>query len=202
MFDLDPTKILIILVIALLVIDPKRLPQLSRQIGRGVRQFRLAAHNLTREVGAEEIVEDLRGLHQARGTFGQTIRKELGLDELAQSMNLDEHDEAAADPSVVPETVGASPATVATTVAAAPKPVRKRASRAKASEAADVVPPTATPSEAAPAKPKPVRKRPPKAKPEATEAVPTSAASATSAAAPKPRRTRTRTAKTELSEPA
>ncbi len=74
MFDLDPTKILIILAIALLVIDPKRLPQLSRRAGRTIREFRFAFHNLTREVGAEGIVEDLRGLHQARGTFGQTIR--------------------------------------------------------------------------------------------------------------------------------
>jgi TatA/E family protein of Tat protein translocase len=99
MFELDPTKILIILAIALLVIDPKRLPQVSRRAGRTIREFRLAVHTMTREVGAGELVEDLRGLNQARGTFGQTIRRGLGLDELAQSMNLDENREWRAAPA-------------------------------------------------------------------------------------------------------
>jgi Sec-independent protein translocase protein TatA len=90
MLDLfDPTKMVIIAAIALLVIDPKKLPQVSRRLGRTMRDVRLAAHNLTREFGAEELVEDLRGLNQARSSLGETVRRELGLDEIAQSMNLD-----------------------------------------------------------------------------------------------------------------
>ena len=82
MFDLDPTKILLLLVIALLVVDPRKLPDLSRRVGRGIRQFRTAAQNLTREMGAEELVEDLKTLNQARGNLAQTVGRELGLDEL------------------------------------------------------------------------------------------------------------------------
>jgi TatA/E family protein of Tat protein translocase len=81
--SVGPTEILLVLVIALLVLGPTKLPELGRQLGRGIRQFREAARNITKEMGAEDLVEDLKGLNEARGTFGQTVRKELGLDDLA-----------------------------------------------------------------------------------------------------------------------
>jgi sec-independent protein translocase protein TatA len=40
MFDLSPIQILIVLVIALLVFGPKRLPEMGRSVGRGLREFK------------------------------------------------------------------------------------------------------------------------------------------------------------------
>lgn len=40
MFDISPIQIIIVLVIALLVFGPKKLPELARSVGRGVREFR------------------------------------------------------------------------------------------------------------------------------------------------------------------
>jgi TatA/E family protein of Tat protein translocase len=88
--SVGPTEILLVLLIALLVLGPTKLPELGRQLGRGIRQFREAARNVTKEMGAEDLVEDLKGLNQARGTFGETVRKELGLDELGAFPDLDE----------------------------------------------------------------------------------------------------------------
>jgi len=39
---LQPTHLLFILVIALLVLGPKRLPEVGRSLGRGLRDFRMA----------------------------------------------------------------------------------------------------------------------------------------------------------------
>ena len=39
---LQPTHLLFVLVIALLVLGPKRLPEVGRSLGRGLRDFRIA----------------------------------------------------------------------------------------------------------------------------------------------------------------
>jgi len=39
---LQPTHLLLILVVALLVLGPKRLPEVGRAVGRGLRDFREA----------------------------------------------------------------------------------------------------------------------------------------------------------------
>lgn len=38
--NLGPIEIVIVLVIALMVLGPKRLPEAARSLGRGVREFR------------------------------------------------------------------------------------------------------------------------------------------------------------------
>jgi sec-independent protein translocase protein TatA len=39
-FDISPVQILIVLVIALIVFGPKRLPEMGKSIGRGIREFK------------------------------------------------------------------------------------------------------------------------------------------------------------------
>jgi sec-independent protein translocase protein TatA len=57
---LQPTHLLLILVVALLVLGPKRLPEAARSIGRGIHDFRSAttgdshAHRVSAEGSARE----------------------------------------------------------------------------------------------------------------------------------------------------
>jgi sec-independent protein translocase protein TatA len=53
---LQPTHLLLILVVALLVLGPKRLPEVGRSVGKGLRDFRQAVTGVT----------DLR--HEVTGT--------------------------------------------------------------------------------------------------------------------------------------
>jgi sec-independent protein translocase protein TatA len=39
-FNIGPMELVIVLVIALLVLGPKRLPEVGRSLGRGLREFR------------------------------------------------------------------------------------------------------------------------------------------------------------------
>ena len=49
MFGIGMTELMVILVIALLVLGPKRLPEMARSLGRGLAEFRRASNDLRRE---------------------------------------------------------------------------------------------------------------------------------------------------------
>jgi sec-independent protein translocase protein TatA len=61
---LQPTHLLFILVIALLVLGPKRLPEVGRSLGRGLRDFRSA-------ISGQEHEEPYPGLEHAQGVQAQ-----------------------------------------------------------------------------------------------------------------------------------
>jgi sec-independent protein translocase protein TatA len=41
-FNISPLEIVVLLVIALIVLGPQRLPEMARSVGRGMREFRAA----------------------------------------------------------------------------------------------------------------------------------------------------------------
>lgn len=60
MFNLGAPELIIILVLALLIFGPKRLPQLGRTIGKGMAEFRKASNDLKRSIESEmREVDDL-----------------------------------------------------------------------------------------------------------------------------------------------
>ena len=56
MFGIGTPELLVVLMVALIVLGPKKLPQLARMLGRGMRELRRAMQNL--ETLADEPAED------------------------------------------------------------------------------------------------------------------------------------------------
>jgi Tat protein translocase TatB subunit len=54
MLDLGLSELLIILAVALIVLGPKKLPEVARSLGRGLAQFRRASEDLRRSILVEE----------------------------------------------------------------------------------------------------------------------------------------------------
>lgn len=55
---LQPTHLLFILVVALLVLGPKRLPEVARSLGRGLRDFRSAISGEDRDEHHQEALNE------------------------------------------------------------------------------------------------------------------------------------------------
>ena len=60
-FNVGPGELIIVLVIALIVLGPKRLPEVGRSIGNGMREFKESLSGETRpEEDDEEAAQPLR----------------------------------------------------------------------------------------------------------------------------------------------
>jgi sec-independent protein translocase protein TatA len=46
-FNLGPGEVLLILAIALVVLGPKKLPEVGRSLGKGIREFKESVSNMT-----------------------------------------------------------------------------------------------------------------------------------------------------------
>ncbi len=53
MFGLQPTHLVIILVVALLIFGPSRLPEIGRAMGKTIREFQSATKEATQGLSAE-----------------------------------------------------------------------------------------------------------------------------------------------------
>lgn len=58
MFGLGIPELLFILVLALLIFGPKRLPEIGRTLGRGMSEFRKASNDLKRTINVELALDE------------------------------------------------------------------------------------------------------------------------------------------------
>ena len=66
MFGIGGTEFLVIMVVALLVLGPKKLPELARTLGKFVGEFRRVSTEFQRNLNTEVAFEESRQEHEAR----------------------------------------------------------------------------------------------------------------------------------------
>ena len=62
MLNIGPQELLLVLIIGLLVVGPQRLPEISRQIGRGLREFRKIQSDVKGLVNLDEVTNQVKGM--------------------------------------------------------------------------------------------------------------------------------------------
>jgi sec-independent protein translocase protein TatA len=69
MFNIGPTELIVIVIIALIVFGPRRLPEIGRTVGKSMREFRQASQDLKNEFNFN-LDDDLPGDRPAPGEPG------------------------------------------------------------------------------------------------------------------------------------
>lgn len=78
MFGIGMPELLIILVVALIVVGPKKLPDMAKSLGKGLSQFRKAADEIKEEFADNETYQDIKGLNKSfRDTLDEVNPKKM-----------------------------------------------------------------------------------------------------------------------------
>lgn len=65
MFGIGPMELVVIVVLALLIFGPQRLPELARNLGKGLAEFRRASNELRQTLALDDLQNELRKtIHQ------------------------------------------------------------------------------------------------------------------------------------------
>lgn len=75
MFGIGPMELVLILVVALLVLGPKRMPELARTLGKGLGEFRRASNDLRQSLALDEIQNELRDGLASAGSIHKPVKK-------------------------------------------------------------------------------------------------------------------------------
>ena len=73
--DIGAAEILLILIVALIIWGPRRIPEIARTIGRMVHNFRKATFDLTKEVSKEIDTEEKGSPLQPRENRGDNTKE-------------------------------------------------------------------------------------------------------------------------------
>ncbi|MCB2227630.1 MAG: Sec-independent protein translocase protein TatB [Desulfarculaceae bacterium] len=78
MFGIGMPELLIILVVALIVVGPKKLPDMAKSLGKGLSQFRKAADEIKDEFADNQTYQDIKGLNKSfRDTLDEVNPKKM-----------------------------------------------------------------------------------------------------------------------------
>jgi sec-independent protein translocase protein TatA len=77
-FNVGPTELIVILIVALVVFGPKRLPEIGRTLGRSLQEFRRASNDLRQELERGITDEPVTGTSTSPSTSPSTQPDDQG----------------------------------------------------------------------------------------------------------------------------
>ncbi|MCP4368235.1 MAG: twin-arginine translocase TatA/TatE family subunit [Deltaproteobacteria bacterium] len=91
MFGIGMPELILILAIALIVIGPKKLPDLAKSLGRAMREFKKATSEFKESIQIDDEVKELKDVKKSFDDLSDEIRESMDvtkeLDDLNENQN-------------------------------------------------------------------------------------------------------------------
>jgi len=87
MFGIGMPEMILILAIALIVIGPKKLPDLAKSLGRAMREFKRATSEFKESIEIDDEVKELKDVKKSFGDLSDEIRENMDLTKELADLN-------------------------------------------------------------------------------------------------------------------
>ena len=108
MFNIGPQELLVILLLALIVVGPQKLPEIARTIGRGMREFRKMQDDV-KDMVKVDLNPDPPAVHQPGVSGPKTATRPHRTPRPRGTLEPEADDGAGADPDAPDTTVAPAP---------------------------------------------------------------------------------------------
>jgi len=94
MFGMGMPEVIVILAIALIVLGPKKLPEIAKSLGRGIAEFKKATQDFKQSIDADkDLKEAKQTLQDIKGNIQESVRQTMAPDANTAAMSAEEDDE-------------------------------------------------------------------------------------------------------------